>query len=87
MQQKNAKKFYEQGKQYFNAGDYTRAVEIWENALSLGFNQEEIKRKIEAAIGKRKEKDFKRADEIRDELTLLGIVIEDTPEGTIWRKN
>ena len=33
----------------------------------------------------RKNKDFKTADEIRDKLTELGIEIEDTPNGTIWR--
>ena len=34
----------------------------------------------------KKAKNFKRADEIRDELTLKGIVIEDTPQGPKWRK-
>ena len=33
----------------------------------------------------RKNKDFKTADEIRNKLTELGIEIEDTPNGTIWR--
>ena len=33
----------------------------------------------------RKNKDFETADEIRDKLTKLGIEIEDTPNGTIWR--
>tara|TARA_A100001011_G_scaffold308859_2_gene324679 strand:- start:25108 stop:26430 length:1323 start_codon:yes stop_codon:yes gene_type:complete len=33
----------------------------------------------------RKNKDFKTADDIRDKLTNLGIEIEDTPDGTIWR--
>ncbi len=31
-------------------------------------------------------KNFKRSDQIRDELLEMGIVIEDTPEGTIWKK-
>jgi cysteinyl-tRNA synthetase len=34
----------------------------------------------------RKSKNFARADEIRKELTGMGIEIEDTPEGTKWRK-
>ena len=34
----------------------------------------------------RKNKDFKRSDEIRDELMERGIVLEDTKEGTVWRK-
>ena len=33
----------------------------------------------------RKSKDFKKADEIRNKLTEIGIEIEDTPDGTIWR--
>lgn len=32
----------------------------------------------------RKGKDFKRADEIRDELMIKGIVLEDTARGTVW---
>ena len=34
----------------------------------------------------RKRKDFSRSDEIRDELAARGIVLEDTPEGTKWKK-
>ena len=47
--------------------------------------------RIEAAIAERqaarKTKDFKRSDEIRDELAAAGIVLEDKPGGvTIWRR-
>ncbi|MEE2566356.1 cysteine--tRNA ligase [Hyphobacterium marinum] len=34
----------------------------------------------------RKTKDFAKADAIRDELTALGISVEDGPEGSVWRK-
>ena len=34
----------------------------------------------------RQDRDFKRADEIRDQLKNQGIEIEDTPKGPIWRK-
>ncbi|MBO1256312.1 cysteine--tRNA ligase [Alteromonas sp. 5E99-2] len=46
--------------------------------------------KIEALILKRNtaraEKDWAGADEARDALTAMGVVLEDGPEGTIWRK-
>ena len=35
----------------------------------------------------RKEKNFGRADEIRQELAERGITIKDTREGTTWQKN
>lgn len=34
----------------------------------------------------RKSKNFARADEIRKELTEMGIAIEDTPAGAVWKK-
>ena len=34
----------------------------------------------------RQEKNFSRADEIRDRLSELGIVVEDTPQGPVWRR-
>ena len=46
--------------------------------------------KIEALIDERKaakkEKNFARADEIRAQLLDMGIIIEDTREGTKWKK-
>ena len=46
--------------------------------------------KIEALIAERTEvrsaKNWARADEIRDELTQMGIVVEDTPQGAKWKR-
>jgi cysteinyl-tRNA synthetase len=47
--------------------------------------EEEIEQLIEERIAVRKEKNWNRADEIRDYLSSKGILLEDTPQGTIWR--
>ncbi|WP_456488113.1 cysteine--tRNA ligase [Caminibacter pacificus] len=51
---------------------------------------EETKAKINELIEKRsaakKEKNFELADKIRDELKEMGIMIQDTPNGTVWEK-
>lgn len=47
---------------------------------------EDIERMIEERQTARKEKDFKRADAIRDELLLKGIILEDTREGVKWKR-
>ncbi|HYW77069.1 MAG TPA: DALR domain-containing protein, partial [Gammaproteobacteria bacterium] len=47
---------------------------------------EEIESLLEERRQARAERDFKRADEIRDQLTDLGIVLEDTASGTLWRR-
>jgi cysteinyl-tRNA synthetase len=47
---------------------------------------EDIEKLIEARQAARKEKNFARADEIRDELLAKGIVLEDTREGVKWKK-
>ena len=46
---------------------------------------EEIEKLIEERQTARKEKNFKRADEIRDELAAMGIILKDTREGVQWK--
>ena len=46
---------------------------------------EEIERFIEERNSARKEKNWKKADEIRDHLNSLGIVLEDRADGTDWK--
>ncbi len=54
-----------------------------ENNTSL---EKEVEELIEERQRARKNKDWKRADEIRDILKSKGIVLEDTPSGVKWKK-
>ncbi|MGM0126276.1 cysteine-tRNA ligase [Enterococcus sp. AZ194] len=47
---------------------------------------EEVDQLIEERIQARKSRDFARSDEIRDQLKEQGIILEDTPQGTRWRR-
>jgi cysteinyl-tRNA synthetase len=47
---------------------------------------DEIKTLIDKRIQARKDKDFKLADQIRKELEEKGILLEDTQEGTKWKR-
>lgn len=48
-------------------------------------DQKEIERLIEERRQAKASRDWARADSIRDELKEKGIILEDTPQGTIWR--
>jgi len=52
---------------------------------STEITEEEIEALIEERISARKDKNWARADEIRDELDEKGILLEDKPDGTVWR--
>ncbi|MDI9370334.1 MAG: cysteine--tRNA ligase [Synergistaceae bacterium] len=49
-------------------------------------DDEQILKLIEKRDSARKERDFARADELRDELVAMGIILEDTPDGVKWRR-
>ena len=52
--------------------------------------EKELDKEIEELIEKRqqarREKNWTLADEIRDQLTEKGIIIEDTPQGVKWKR-
>ncbi len=56
-----------------------------EGLKKLGISEEEISKLIEERNVARKDRNWKRADEIRNELLSKGIVLEDTPSGTNWK--
>ncbi len=47
---------------------------------------DDVERLIEERLEARKNRDFQRADAIRDELKEQGIVLEDTAQGTRWKR-
>ena len=47
----------------------------------------DIEKLIEERSKARAEKDWGRADEIRDTLKARGIILEDGPQGTVWRRD
>ena len=52
---------------------------------SSNVNHDHIKKLIEERMQAKLQKNFQRADQLRDEIDSLGIILEDTPDGTIWR--
>jgi cysteinyl-tRNA synthetase len=56
-----------------------------QKAVDLKIAPEEIARLIDERILARNRKDWTRADAIRKTLADMEIVLEDTPQGTVWR--
>ena len=56
----------------------------------IGFREEKLESNLKKMIDERetarKEKDFAKADKIREELKSKGIILEDTKEGIRWKK-
>lgn len=59
--------------------------EIWFKGEDNGADAE-IETKIQERVEAKKNKDWAKADAIRNELKEQGIILEDTPQGTTWKR-
>ena len=75
-----------------NAGDVLGLLppsgEVVANLAQAESERSEVAEKVESLLDERESarasKDWARADEIRDELTSMGVIVEDGPEGPTW---
>jgi cysteinyl-tRNA synthetase len=58
----------------------------WTPADNAGPTEAEIESAIAARQAARKAKDFKESDRIRDDLKAKGVILEDGPKGTTWKR-
>jgi cysteinyl-tRNA synthetase len=56
-----------------------------QKAADLKISPEEIERLINERTEARKNKDWSKADAIRNQLLEMDVLLEDTPQGTIWK--
>ena len=58
----------------------------WQPKSAAALDEGKIAQLIDSRLAARKAKNFKEADRIRDELAAQGVVLEDGPKGTTWRR-
>lgn len=81
------KEFLEKGQVFFMKVDRIMGIMgLGEDGTVTDSSLEWIEGLIRERNQARKEKDFSKADSIRDVLQEKGIILEDTPEGTKWKK-
>lgn len=54
-------------------------------AVESDIDPAEVEALVKERESARREKDWQKADEIRERLAAMGVVIEDRPEGTVWK--
>jgi cysteinyl-tRNA synthetase len=62
------------------------AATVQDNAAAEGISETDVETLIARRIKAREQKDWAEADRLRDELEGYGIVLEDGPGGTTWRR-
>jgi len=67
------------------ADPQTMVASLRQKAAGLKITPDEIQQLIDQRAQARKNKDWGRADTIRQQLLDLDILLEDTPQGTIWK--
>jgi cysteinyl-tRNA synthetase len=89
---KEANKYLEVGKSKKTLVVALKKFKELSDVLGLKFEvaeeklSEDVEKLIEEREKARKDGDWKKADEIRNELKDMGIVLEDTVEGVRWKK-
>lgn len=81
-------------KENISSEDKLKLIFEFDKIFGLKLEEKEVEEKlseeVENLIRKREEarkaKDFETADEIRDQLKEMGIILEDTPTGVKWKK-
>ena len=58
----------------------------WQPKSAAALDETKIDALIQGRLAARKAKNFKEADRIRDELAQQGVILEDGPKGTTWRR-
>jgi cysteinyl-tRNA synthetase len=65
--------------------DREKLVSLQLDAPAAGLSDADVERLIAERAQARARRDFKRSDEIRDELARQGIILEDTKDGVRWK--
>ena len=60
--------------------------QFFEASITVNFSDDQINKFILERVEAKKAKNFAEADRIRKELADAGIILEDTPQGTTWRR-